>query len=90
MAASWCLGKRRELAHSLLYKQHDTCAQHHFIGVFMVFVITVAARQLPGAYDTNLTVTGAYDHFAGSVICANIYIIAFSFVNISFFISRCK
>ena len=29
-----------------------------------------------GAYDTNLTVTGAYDHFAGSVICANIYIIA--------------
>jgi len=30
-----------------------------------------------GAYDTNLTETGAYDHFAGSVICANIYIIAF-------------
>jgi hypothetical protein len=38
MAASWCLGKRRELAHSLLYKQHDTGAQHHFIGFFMVFV----------------------------------------------------
>jgi len=54
MAASWCLGKRRELAHSLLYKQHDTGAQHHFIGVFMVFVITVAARQLPGAYESNL------------------------------------
>ena len=33
-------------------------------------------REATGAYDTNLTVTGAYDHFAGSVICANIYIIA--------------
>ena len=34
-----------------------------------------------GAYDTNLTVTGAYDHFAGSVICANIYIIAKFYIN---------
>ena len=33
-----------------------------------------------GAFDTNLTVTGAYDHFAGSVICANIYIIALFYV----------
>ena len=29
-----------------------------------------------GAYDTNLTVTGAYDYFAETVICANCYIVA--------------
>ena len=43
-------------------------------------------REATGAYDTNLTVTGAYDHFAGSVICANIYIIAYYFYYYYYFL----